>query len=105
MVTDRANIAIANKLEVAYGLFSGIFKFDLGLILKVKVNIMYISISLKWRKIRQTLLLPSIMMLHVRFRLAYLELTLTYFKGQPGRWNVKYVGLVINSQQITAVIL
>ena len=30
MVTDRANIAIANKYKVAYGLSIGIFTFDLG---------------------------------------------------------------------------
>ena len=31
IVTDRANIAIANKQKVAYGLTITGFKFDLGL--------------------------------------------------------------------------
>ena len=30
MVTDSANIAIANKYKVAYGLSIGILTFDLG---------------------------------------------------------------------------
>ena len=30
MVTDRANIAIANTYKVAYGFSIGIFAFDLG---------------------------------------------------------------------------
>ena len=30
MVTDRENIAVANKFNVTYGLFIGIFSFDLG---------------------------------------------------------------------------
>ena len=30
MVTDKGNVAIANKYEVAYGLSVGIFIFDVG---------------------------------------------------------------------------
>ena len=39
MVTDRANIAIANKYQVAYGLSIVIFAFDLGPLSFFKVNI------------------------------------------------------------------
>ena len=82
MVTDRANIAIANKYKVAYSL-------SIGIITVLKVKVMYnstVNISHTVTD-RQTLPFPTNRKLHVGFRLLDLNLTLFYSKGQLGSWN------------------
>ena len=77
--------------EVASGLSIAIFTFLPLPVLKVKVKVKVIKfrlrISLKWREINQTLLLPWNMKPHMRFRLACSDETLTHSESQRDRRN------------------
>ena len=82
-VTDRTNVAIANTESRiwAFDWHTYIWRWP---ILNVRVKVMRIStiISRKRWQIGRTLLLSTPRKSHVAFQLAYLHLTLVYFKGQ-----------------------
>ena len=93
MVTDRANVNIVNKQEVAYG-FS-IVIFALTLDLKVKVmHILTVNISemvTNWAKITIN---NKQKVAYMAFQFAYLHLTLAHSKGQGlghAHFNSKYL--------------
>ena len=58
-------------------------------IVKVTLTVRHVKIVNIWQMVtdRANITLASDIMSHVGFRLAYLELTLTYSKGQHGRGN------------------
>ena len=98
MLTDKANLATANKYKVAYCLFIGIFTFDHDLFSCT----FWLSISRRWWQIGQTLLFATNKKSQVGFWWADLYLTSAHSKGQ-GDPRLNWISF--NWWQITPMLL
>ena len=87
-MTDRINIIIANSKEASCGLSIVVFSFDLGPFYKgQRQGHAYFDCEHLTTHVKANSTTAPNIMSHVGFRLAYLELNLTYSKGQLGRTN------------------